>query len=165
METGGFGFASGLFKLIRNLESQVRHGRCLRTIPSEVLYWKRMFQWQWTSSLALEIFTECVSSHKYSCGPLCLWVACQVVFLCPPHWSSAATIVPCLRRLYKEKASNCWWGRQVRKELGNCTHQWKTNDDTNTQALSTWSLLQVKEERQQRKEERSREEDRREGGN
>ena len=34
------------------------------------------------------------------------------------------------------------------KELGNCTHQWKTNDDTNIQALSTLSLLQVKEERQ-----------------
>ena len=33
------------------------------------------------------------------------------------------------------------------KELGNCTQQWKTNDDTNTQALSTLSLLQVKEER------------------
>ena len=28
------------------------------------------------------------------------------------------------------------------KELGNCTHQWTTNDDTNTQAL-----LQIKEER------------------
>ena len=28
-----------------------------------------------------------------------------------------------------------------------CTHQWTTNDDTNTQALSTLSLLQVKEER------------------
>ena len=26
------------------------------------------------------------------------------------------------------------------KELGNCTHQWTTNDDTNTQALSTLSL-------------------------
>ena len=33
------------------------------------------------------------------------------------------------------------------KELGNYTHQWKTNDDTNTQALSTLSLLQVQEER------------------
>ena len=33
------------------------------------------------------------------------------------------------------------------KELGNCTHQWKMNNDTNTQALSTLSLLQVKEER------------------
>ena len=33
------------------------------------------------------------------------------------------------------------------KELGNCTHQWTTNDDTNTQALSTLSLLHVKEER------------------
>ena len=33
------------------------------------------------------------------------------------------------------------------KEPGNCTHQWKTNDDTNTLALSTLSLLQVKEER------------------
>ena len=34
------------------------------------------------------------------------------------------------------------------KELGNCTRQRKTNDDTNTLALSTLSLLQVKEERQ-----------------
>ena len=51
------------------------------------------------------------------------------------------------------------------KELGNCTHQWTTNDDKNKQALSTLSFLQVKEERQQQKEERSREEDRREGGN
>ena len=34
------------------------------------------------------------------------------------------------------------------KELGNCTHQWTTNDDKNKQALSTLSLLQVKEERQ-----------------
>ena len=33
------------------------------------------------------------------------------------------------------------------KELANCTHQWTTNDDRNTQALSTLSLLQVKEER------------------
>ena len=33
------------------------------------------------------------------------------------------------------------------KELGNCTHQWTRNDDTNQQALSTLSLLQVKEER------------------
>ena len=33
------------------------------------------------------------------------------------------------------------------KELGNCTHQWMTKDDTNTQALSTLSFLQVKEER------------------
>ena len=33
------------------------------------------------------------------------------------------------------------------KELGNCTHQWTTNDDTNKQALSTLSLLRVKEER------------------
>ena len=47
------------------------------------------------------------------------------------------------------------------KEVGNCTHQWTTNDDKNKQALSTLSLLQVK----QQKEERSREEDRREGGN
>ena len=30
------------------------------------------------------------------------------------------------------------------KELGNCTHQWTSNDDTNTEALSTLSLLQVK---------------------
>ena len=34
------------------------------------------------------------------------------------------------------------------KELGNCTRQWTMNDETNTQALSTLSLLQVKEERQ-----------------
>ena len=34
------------------------------------------------------------------------------------------------------------------KEPGNCTHQWTTNDDTNTQALLTLSLLQVKEETQ-----------------
>ena len=34
------------------------------------------------------------------------------------------------------------------KELGNCTHQWKTNNNTNTQELSILSLLQVKEERQ-----------------
>ena len=34
------------------------------------------------------------------------------------------------------------------KELGNCTHQWTTNDDTNTQALLTLSPLQVKEETQ-----------------
>ena len=33
------------------------------------------------------------------------------------------------------------------KELGNCTHQWTTNDDTNTQALSTLRLLRVKEEK------------------
>ena len=33
------------------------------------------------------------------------------------------------------------------KELGNFTHQWTTNDDKNKQALSTLSLLQVKEER------------------
>ena len=33
------------------------------------------------------------------------------------------------------------------KELGNCTYQWTTNDDTNTQALSALSLLQVKEKR------------------
>ena len=39
------------------------------------------------------------------------------------------------------------------KELGNRTYQWTTNDDTNTQALSTLTLLQVKEERQQQKEE------------
>ena len=51
------------------------------------------------------------------------------------------------------------------KELGNCIHQWTTNDDANKQALSTLSLLQVKEERQQKKEERSREEDRVEEGN
>ena len=30
------------------------------------------------------------------------------------------------------------------KELGNCSHQRKTNDDTNTLALSTLSPLQVK---------------------
>ena len=34
------------------------------------------------------------------------------------------------------------------KELENCTHQWTTNDNTNTQALSTLSLLQAKEERE-----------------
>ena len=34
------------------------------------------------------------------------------------------------------------------KELGNCTHQWTMNNDKNKQALSTLSLLQVKEERQ-----------------
>ena len=50
------------------------------------------------------------------------------------------------------------------KELGNFTHQWTTNDDKNKQALSTLSLLQVKEERQTTTG-RSREEDRREGGN
>ena len=33
------------------------------------------------------------------------------------------------------------------KELGNCTHRWTTNYDTNTQALSTLSRLKVKEER------------------
>ena len=33
------------------------------------------------------------------------------------------------------------------KELENCTHQGTTNDDENKQALSTLSLLQVKEER------------------
>ena len=33
------------------------------------------------------------------------------------------------------------------KELGNCTHQWTTYDDTDKQALSTLSLLQVKEEK------------------
>ena len=33
------------------------------------------------------------------------------------------------------------------KELGSCTHQWTTNNDKNKQALSTPSLLQVKEER------------------
>ena len=38
------------------------------------------------------------------------------------------------------------------KELANCTHQWTTNDDTNTQALSTLGLLQVKEERRRKKE-------------
>ena len=36
---------------------------------------------------------------------------------------------------------------KIGKELGNCTHQRKTNNDTNTIALSTLSLLQVKEER------------------
>ena len=36
---------------------------------------------------------------------------------------------------------------KLAKELGNCTHQRKTNDDTNTQALPTLSLLRVKEER------------------
>ena len=50
------------------------------------------------------------------------------------------------------------------KELGNSTHQWTTNGDKNKQALSTLRLLQVKEERQTTTE-RSREEDRREGGN
>ena len=50
------------------------------------------------------------------------------------------------------------------KEQGT-TNEWTMNDDTNTQALSTLSLLQVKEERQQQKKERSRGEDRREGGN
>ena len=49
------------------------------------------------------------------------------------------------------------------KELENCTHEWTTNDDTDKQALSTLSLLQVKEQRQQQKEERSRDENR-EGG-
>ena len=34
---------------------------------------------------------------------------------------------------------------KLEKELGNCTLQWTTNDDTNTQALSTLSLLQVKD--------------------
>ena len=38
------------------------------------------------------------------------------------------------------------------KELEHCTHQWTTNDDTNTQALSTLGLLQVKEERRRKKE-------------
>ena len=33
------------------------------------------------------------------------------------------------------------------KELGNCTHQWTTNDDKNKQELSTLTLLQAKEER------------------
>ena len=34
------------------------------------------------------------------------------------------------------------------KELGNCTYQWTMNDDTNTQVLSTLSLLHLKEERE-----------------
>ena len=34
------------------------------------------------------------------------------------------------------------------KDQGNCAHQWTMNDDKNKQALSTLSLLQVKEERQ-----------------
>ena len=33
------------------------------------------------------------------------------------------------------------------KDRGKCTHQGTTNDDKNKQALSTLSLLQVKEER------------------
>ena len=45
------------------------------------------------------------------------------------------------------------------KDQGNCAHQWTMNDDKNKQALSTLSLLQVKEERQTTTE-RSREEDR-----
>ena len=49
------------------------------------------------------------------------------------------------------------WG----KELGNCTHQWTTNDEKNKQALSTLSVFVrlKKKDRQQQKEERSREED------
>ena len=51
----------------------------------------------------------------------------------------------------KEKKKRVTAGEvdKLGKEPGNCTPQWKTNDDTNTQALSTLSLLQVKEERQQ----------------
>ena len=53
------------------------------------------------------------------------------------------------------------------KELGNCTHQWTTNDEKNKQALSTLSVFfgLKKKDRQQQKEERSREEVRREEGN
>ena len=47
------------------------------------------------------------------------------------------------------------------KELGNCTHQWTTNDEKNKQALLTFSVFfrLKKKYRQQQKEERSREED------
>ena len=67
------------------------------------------------------------------------------------------------QRILKKKKKRVTVGEvdELGKEPGNCTHQWTTNDDTNKQALSTLSLLQVK----QQKEERSREEDRREGGN
>ena len=51
------------------------------------------------------------------------------------------------RRTCKKKRVTAGEVDKSGTELGNCTHQWTTNDDTNTQALSTLSLLQVKEER------------------
>ena len=55
----------------------------------------------------------------------------------------------CVHSLYKQNTKRVTAGEvdNLGKELGNCTHQRKTNDDTNTPALSTLSLLQVKEER------------------
>ena len=47
-----------------------------------------------------------------------------------------------------------WTVEELGKDLGNCTHQWTTNDDTNTQVLLILRLLQAKEEKQQQKEER-----------
>ena len=54
------------------------------------------------------------------------------------------------------------WG----KELGKDTHQWMTNDEKYLQALSTFSVfVRLKKKDKQQKEQRSREEDRRVGGN
>ena len=53
----------------------------------------------------------------------------------------------CLART-KKKRVTAGEVDKLGKELGNCTHQWKTNNNTNTQELSILSLLQVKEERQ-----------------
>ena len=49
--------------------------------------------------------------------------------------------------VFKKKRVTAGEVDKLGKELENCTHQWTTNDDTDTQALSTVSLLQVKEER------------------
>ena len=69
--------------------------------------------------------------------------------MCPELYNiaSAPSLRPLRRVIKKKKRVTAGEVDKLGKELGNCTHQWTTNDDTNTQALSTLSLLQVKEER------------------
>ena len=72
-----------------------------------------------------------------------VWFVLIELRLCTCFWS-------------EEKAGNCWWGRQM-------TNGQQTMRKIQTSAFNTWCLCQVKEERQQQKEERSREGDRWEG--
>ena len=73
--------------------------------------------------------------------------------------------LPALTTFYMKKRVAAGEVDKLGKELGNCTHQWTTNDDKNKRFRHLVFFRLKKKDRQEQKEERSREEDRREGGN
>ena len=72
------------------------------------------------------------------------------------HGIGHSPVCQIVLQILKKKQVTAGEVDKLGKELGNCTHQWMTNDEKNNQVLSTLSVFfwLKKKDRQQQKEER-----------